>query len=67
MPARKTYEEVKAIFEDAKCRLHSTEYINGSEPLEYFCHCGNEELVTISLQDTEKYLKINNKKKSRHN
>lgn len=55
MPARKTYEEVKAIFEDAKCRLNSKEYVNGSEPLEYYCHCGNEEIVTISLQNFTKH------------
>lgn len=65
MPARKTYDEVKIIFEDANCRLHSKEYVNGSEPLEYYCHCGNEDIVTIFLKNTEEYLKINNKKKAR--
>lgn len=55
MPARKTYDEVKTIFEDAKCRLHSKEYVNGSEPLEYYCHCGNEDIVTITLQNFTKH------------
>lgn len=55
MPARKTYEQVKTIFEDAKCRLHSKEYVNGSEPLEYYCHCGNEDIVTITLQNFTKH------------
>jgi hypothetical protein len=36
-----TYDYVKQYFEDNKCVLLSTEYINIKNPLNYICSCGN--------------------------
>lgn len=55
MPAKKTYDEVKEIFQNANCRLYSTEYVNVHAPLQYYCHCGSEQLATTTLDRFRKH------------
>jgi hypothetical protein len=44
-----TYQQVKKIFEDNKCRLISTEYKNQITNLDYICECKNEAKITFKM------------------
>jgi hypothetical protein len=48
MPNRKTYEEVKTIFENKNYKLLSLDYINATTNLQ--CQCPNGHIKEISLQ-----------------
>jgi len=49
-----TYNEVYKRFEDAGCKLLSTEYIDSITKLKYICHCGNEAESTLGNFSTHK-------------
>jgi len=49
MPTRLAFEDVKQIFEAAKCTLVSKEYKTNKKPLEYLCSCGHPEPQTTRL------------------
>lgn len=44
-----SYDEVKKAFEDAGCTLVTTEYINSTQPLEYYCSCDHNVIETIKF------------------
>lgn len=44
---RRTYEEVKTLFEEASCVLLSTEYHRAKDKLRYICSCGNESEIVF--------------------
>lgn len=46
---RRTFEEVRMVFEEAGCELLSEKYVNNSTPLSYVCECGNEALITFKM------------------
>jgi hypothetical protein len=49
MPPRLAFDDVKRIFEAAKCTLVSKEYKTNKKPLEYLCSCGNTEVQKTRL------------------
>lgn len=49
MPPKYSFEFVKNKFNNEGCTLISTEYVNSSEPLDYKCSCGNEEVSQVSF------------------
>ena len=49
MPPRLAFDDVKRIFEAAKCILVSKEYKTNKKPLEYLCSCGNTEVQKTRL------------------
>jgi len=44
---KRDIESIKLIFEERKCKLLSTKYLNTETPLEYICVCGNKSVVKI--------------------
>ena len=51
MPQKLSYEFVKKVFDDAGCKLVSTEYDGCHKKLNYLCSCGSENLHEVSYQD----------------
>ena len=48
MPRRKTYEEVRRLFEEYGYKLVSTEYLNNKQKLDYVCPNGHNGRITYS-------------------
>ena len=60
MPAPFTYEQVKQIFEDAKCTLVSTTYETSKKKLEYKCSCGHPDIQNIRIADLKRGIRCPN-------
>ena len=65
MPPRLVFEDVKRIFEAAKCILVSKEYKTNKKPLEYLCSCGNTEVHTTRLDIFNRGIRCKNCRQER--